>query len=47
MSVRISALSKFQQNFPACTTEVDFPGVMLLEFMVWVKTEFGLDEQKK
>ena len=43
MKIKLTAISKFQKYFPDRTTEVDFPGTTLPEFITWVKDEYGLD----
>lgn len=43
MKIKLTAISKFQRYFPARTSELDFPGSTLPEFLTWVKEEYGLD----
>jgi len=43
MRITVTAISKFQRYFPARTTELEFPGTTLLDFISWVKGEYGLD----
>jgi len=43
MRITVTAISKFQKYFPARTSELDFPGNTLFDFISWVKDEYGLD----
>ena len=43
MKITVTAISKFQRYFPARTTELEFPGSTLADFISWVKDEYGLD----
>jgi molybdopterin converting factor small subunit len=43
MKITVTAISKFQKYFPGRTTEVDFPGGTLAEFLDWVRDAYGLD----
>lgn len=43
MRITVTAISKFQRYFPARTTELEFPGSTLADFISWVKDEYGLD----
>lgn len=43
MKITVTAISKFQRYFPARTTELDFPGSTLIDFITWIKDEYGLD----
>jgi len=43
MKITVTAVSKFQRYFPARTTELEYPGSTLLDFLSWVKGEYGLD----
>jgi molybdopterin converting factor small subunit len=43
MRIIVTAISKFQKYFPARTTELDFPGSTLADFISWVEAEYGLD----
>lgn len=43
MKVSVTAVSKFQKYFPARTSEVDFAGGTLAEFLDLVQERYGLD----
>jgi len=43
MKITVTAVSKFQRYFPGRTTEVDFPGGTLEDFLDWVRDAYGLD----
>jgi len=43
LKIKVTAISKFQRYFPARTSELDFTGRTLNEFLAWVKKEYGLD----
>ena len=43
MKIIVTAISKFQRYFPARTTELEFLGGTLSDFLDWVKNEYGLD----
>ncbi len=43
MKITVTTISKFQRYFPSRTTELDFPGSTLIDFISWVKDEYGLD----
>ena len=43
MKITVTAISKFQKHFPDRTTEIEFPGGSLQDFLDWVKDEYGLD----
>ena len=43
MKITVTAISKFQRYFPSRTTELDFPGSTLADFISWVEDEYGLD----
>ncbi len=43
MRITVTAISKFQRYFPARTTELNFPGNTLRDFISWVEAEYGLD----
>ena len=43
MKITVTALSKFQRYFPARTSEVEFPGRSISDFISWIKDEYGLD----
>ncbi len=43
MKITVTAVSKFQRYFPARTSEVEFPGRTLAEFLDWIREEYGLD----
>ena len=43
MRIKLTAIGKFQRYFPGRTSELDFPGETLSEFLTWVKEQYGLD----
>ncbi len=43
MKIKLTALGKFQKYFPTRTSEVNFPGKTLPEFLTWVKEKYSLD----
>lgn len=43
MKIKVTAISKFQKYFPARTSEVDFAGETLSEFLDLVKENHGMD----
>jgi len=45
LNIKLTAVGKFQRYFPARTCELDFPGISLSEFLVWVKEEYGFEAE--
>lgn len=43
MNIKLTAVGRFQKFFPARSSELDFPGDTLAEFLAWVKREYGFD----
>ena len=43
MKINVTAIGKFQGNFPARSSEVEFAGTTLSEFMDLVRDKYGLD----
>lgn len=43
MKIKVTAVSKFQKYFPSRTSEVDFTGETLAEFLSWIQEKYGLD----
>jgi len=43
MKITVTAISKFQRYFPARTSELEFSGSTLADFISWVEAEYGLD----
>ena len=43
MNIKLTAVGRFQKFFPARTSELDFPGTTLADFLAWVKEKYGFE----